>query len=93
MAERSVANQLQATRGRSDLLAALCSNRSRPSMQPSQSSRRIVVLTDGQAADWRLDDETGMETVSIDSAQSSPRCEQKMEIVRLDQLSSQPVAG
>lgn len=50
--------ELRPTAGRSDLLAALFTSvQAQP--RPTQKQRRIVLLTDGQSADWSLDDEVG----------------------------------
>lgn len=50
--------QMKATEGSSDLLATLFAA-VQAEHDPTQSSRKILVLTDGQAADWRLEDEFG----------------------------------
>lgn len=50
--------RLRPTHGRSDLLAALFTA-VQTELQPTQTQRRIVVLTDGQRSDWGLDDAGG----------------------------------
>ncbi|EMI18413.1 membrane protein containing DUF1550, partial [Rhodopirellula maiorica SM1] len=84
--------QLQATRGRSDLLAALFAA-IQAEHQPTQSSRRIVVLTDGQAADWGLEDEAGWKRFREVLNESPIRTE--IETLRLDKLktSNSPAAS
>tara|TARA_R110002073_G_scaffold335615_1_gene528120 strand:- start:1851 stop:4232 length:2382 start_codon:yes stop_codon:yes gene_type:complete len=81
---KSELQQLQATRGRSDLLAALFTA-VQTEHQPTQSSRRIVVLTDGQAADWGLEDEAGWKRFHEILNDSPVRTE--IQTVRLDKFS------
>ena len=87
---QSQLEQLQATQGRSDLLAALFTA-VQAEHQPTQSSRRIVVLTDGQAADWKLEDESGWKRFREVLSESPVRTE--IETVRLDQLNSPASKG
>ncbi len=54
----SQVKQLQPTLGSSDLLAALFTA-VQAEVETTVNNRRIVVLSDGQAADWRLGDEAG----------------------------------
>ncbi|MEM1070525.1 MAG: BatA domain-containing protein, partial [Planctomycetota bacterium] len=82
--------ELEATRGRSDLLAALF-EAVQVEHAPNQSSRRIVVLTDGQAADWRLDDTTGWNRFHQLLDQTSVSTE--IDVIRLDELSETPTKG
>ena len=51
-------DDLQPTQGRSDLLAALFSAVG-AEISPSVSYRDIVILTDGQSTDWRLEENAG----------------------------------
>ncbi len=74
-------DQLDATQGRSDLLAALFTA-VQAEHKPTQSSRRVVILTDGQAADWRLKDEVGWTRFHEVLNHSPVRTE--IEPVRLD---------
>lgn len=55
-------SEIDTTLGRSDLLAALFAA-IQVEPQPDQDSRRIIVLTDGQAADWHLEDTAGWKRI------------------------------
>ncbi|KAA5538990.1 VWA domain-containing protein [Roseiconus nitratireducens] len=83
-------DQLNATEGRSDLLAALFTA-VQAEHKPSLSSRRIVLLTDGQSADWRLEDRAGWNRLHDVLNESPVRTE--IEIVRLDQASQAASKG
>lgn len=76
---------LEATEGRSDLLAALFTA-VQVEHEPTQSARRIVVLTDGQATDWRMEDEAGWKRLQ-EVLQDAP-LRTEIETVRLDQSAS-----
>ncbi|MEP3930912.1 BatA domain-containing protein [Rhodopirellula bahusiensis] len=73
---------IDATEGRSDLLAALYTA-VQVEHQPTQNARRVVVLTDGQATDWRTEDETGWQRFQSVLNESAIRTE--IETVRLDE--------
>lgn len=81
---------LEATEGRSDLLAALFAA-VQVEHEPTQSARRIVVLTDGQATDWRTEDEAGWKRLQ-EVLQDAP-IHTEIETVRLDQSASTPGLG
>ena len=51
-------DEIRPTNGSSDLLAAMFTA-VQSDAEPTTRSRRIVLLTDGQAADWKVDDEKG----------------------------------
>ena len=82
--------QLQATQGRSDLLAALFAA-VQAEHDPLQSSRRIVVLTDGQAADWGLKNEMGWKR--FHEAVSASPVASNIEMMRLDQVDGRPATA
>lgn len=82
--------ELEATQGRSDLLAALFTA-VQVEHEPTQSVRRIVVLTDGQASDWRMEDEAGWKRLQ-EVLQEAP-IRTQIETVRLDQVASSPELG
>ncbi|MCA9137008.1 MAG: BatA domain-containing protein, partial [Planctomycetales bacterium] len=81
---------IDATQGRSDLLAALFTA-VQVQHEPTQHSRKIVVLTDGQAADWRLDDQTGWKR--LQTALGQAPVPTKIETIRLDQSATQSKIG
>ncbi|MGV3486177.1 MAG: VWA domain-containing protein, partial [Planctomycetaceae bacterium] len=81
---------LEATEGRSDLLAALFTA-VQVEHDPTQGARRIVVLTDGQAADWRAEDEAGWKRLQEVLQETSIHTE--IETVRLDQSHGSSGAG
>lgn len=82
--------KLASNQGQSDLLAALFEAVTADA-EPTQSSRSIVVLTDGQSADWRLADEAGWkrfrETLSRAAVPTS------IDAVRLDEELPAAVGG
>jgi len=82
--------ELESTEGRSDLLAALFTA-VQVEHEPTLSARRIVVVTDGQAADWRIEDEAGWKRLQ-EVLQESP-IRMQIETVRLDQAVSAPGLG
>jgi hypothetical protein len=72
---------LRPTEGRSDLLAALFTA-AQTEVQPMQTERRIVLLTDGQRSDWSIDDEAGWRRFQeVVHAAPTPT---HLEIVELD---------
>ncbi|WDQ16286.1 BatA domain-containing protein [Rhodopirellula sp. P2] len=73
---------IDATEGRSDLLAALYTA-VQVEHQPTQNVRRIVVLTDGQSTDWRTEDEAGWQRFHAVLNEATVRTE--IETVRLEQ--------
>ncbi len=81
---------IDATEGRSDLLAALFTA-VQLEHQPTQNTRRIVVLTDGQATDWRTEDEAGWQRLQSVLNETSIRTE--IETVRLDDQSQRTNKG
>lgn len=81
---------IDATEGRSDLLAALFTA-VQLEHQPTQNTRRIVVLTDGQATDWRTEDEAGWQRLQSVLNETSIRTE--IETVRLDDQSQRTTKG
>lgn len=83
-------DELEATEGGSDLLAALFTA-VQVEHEPTQSVRRIVVLTDGQATDWRMEDEAGWKRLQ-EVLQDAP-IRTQIETVRLDQSASTPGLG
>ncbi len=83
-------DELEATEGGSDLLAALFTA-VQVEHEPTQSARRIVVLTDGQATDWRMEDEAGWKRLQ-EVLQDAP-IRTQIETVRLDQSASTPGLG
>lgn len=88
-----ITEQLQsidATEGSSDLLAALFTA-VQLEHQPTQYSRRIVVLTDGQAADWRTEDEAGWQR--LQSVLNEASIQTEIETVRLDDQSQRTTNG
>lgn len=74
--------ELEATHGRGDLLAALATA-SQAELDPTHTKRRIVLLTDGQRADWDIDDEDDWQQVQEVLAAASVPTE--LEIARMDQ--------
>ncbi|MCG8650569.1 MAG: BatA domain-containing protein [Pirellulales bacterium] len=82
--------QLSATEGRSDLLAALFTA-VQAEHDPTQSSRRIVILTDGQAADWGWKDQAGWKRFG--EVLNSTPVRTEVETVRLDQAEGLSAKG
>ncbi|TWU01653.1 BatA domain-containing protein [Neorhodopirellula pilleata] len=83
-------DELAATQGRSDLLAALFTA-AQVENESAVNSRRIVVMTDGQAADWRMDDEAGWKRLQEVLQETLVRTH--IDTVRLDQVASSPGLG
>ena len=82
--------QLAATEGRSDLLAGLFTA-IQAEQDPTTGKRRIVVLTDGQTADWRLEDSAGWSRLNqLLNASPIPT---EIDIVRVDQAVDQSSVG
>lgn len=69
------------TLGRSDLLAALFTA-VQAEHESDQSLRRIVVLTDGQAADWRLEDQHGW--ARLHQALNEAPIRTEIQLLRID---------
>lgn len=82
MVEESL-RAIRPTQGSSDMLAALFTAL-QADVQPTQQQRRIVLLTDGQAEDWRLKNESGWQRLREAFADSE--IPTTLEIVQLDDV-------
>jgi len=87
---RKQLESLDATQGEGDLLAALFTA-VQAERKATQHFRNIVVLTDGQAADWRLDDQTGWKRLSETLAEAS--LQTNVETVHLADDETHPSKG
>lgn len=76
--------ELHPTHGRSDLLSALFTA-AQAEIAPTQHKRRIILLTDGQGADWSIADDAGWKRFrGVLSSASIPT---QLDVVELDKNS------
>ena len=80
---------LHPTHGRSDLLSALFTA-AQTEIAPTQHKRRIILLTDGQGADWSIADDTGWKRFR--DVLTSALIPTQLDVVELDK-NNKPVSN
>ena len=74
-------DEIRPTHGSSDLLSALFTA-VQSDVEPSTTERSVILLTDGQAADWKTDDSSGWER--FQEVLQNPVVPTQLEVTELD---------